>query len=123
MVVRRLETVLGDQETAEVEFGLEEFAFRELYVELVVRESFEDFLDVLEVLFLGFAEDEDVVKVDNDVGIVEIAEYSINHLLEGGRSIGESKRHDVILKVSNFGSGCCFVSISESNKDIVVAVA
>jgi len=49
----------------------------------------------LPVLFKGFHEDKDVVQIDHDYAFQdEVLKDVINHCLEGGRTVRETKEHD-----------------------------
>ena len=73
------------------------------------------------VFFLRLAEDQDVVQVDDDEDVGDVAEDIIHEMLECRRGVGHSKGHYEILKgtVARAEHGLPFVS--GQDPDIVVS--
>lgn len=116
--VVHLDTGGGDDEAEElaavaVEFAL--FAFNE---QPILAEAFEDLADVV-VVFVGVRrEDEDVVEVDDDEVVQEIAKDVVHESLEGGGSVGETEGHDkgFEVAVASAESGLPLVTFLDPDK-------
>jgi hypothetical protein len=70
-----------------------EFAFPGIGIQAMLPESAEDFFDMLFVLGHIVRVDQDVIEVDNDTDVEEVAKDVIHELLKGRRGIGKSKGH------------------------------
>src|SRR6516165_8189134 len=68
--------------------------------EAVGAEAFQHEAYVALVFLAGPAEDEDVIEIDDSKVVQEVAQDVVHEVLEGGGSVGETKRHDVVLVVA-----------------------
>ena len=76
--------------------------------------------DYLLVLFLRLGEDQDVVQIDHhDILCYEVPEDVIHHGLEGGRTVGHSKKHYQGFKQTSIGPEGCLPLIPRLNADVV----
>src|ERR1700742_796434 len=73
------------------------------------------------MLLFGFGEDQDVVKIDNDKDINDIREGVIHEVLELGRRVAQSKRHNTVFKETIFCLECCLPFITWFNPDKVIS--
>ena len=74
--------VVGDDESEELGRGFGELAFLRLGIESIGDESTEDFADVFRVPGWVVGEDEDVVEVDEDGDVQDVAEDVVHEVLE-----------------------------------------
>ena len=77
-------------------------------------------------LVLGhiFGRDEDIIEVDNDTNIEEVAENVIHEVLESGVGICKSERHNEPFKrtIVSMESGLPFFTISNTNEVVSMSV-
>jgi formyltetrahydrofolate hydrolase len=100
-----------------------EFAFVEVRIEVVFLEDLEDRLKICEMLLSRFAEDEDVVQIDNDEAVQEGLEDRVHETLERGWSIAESKGHDKELVVAISRPKRCFRNVLVLDANLPVSRA
>ena len=101
-----METLVIDVMAKKRDFTLKERTFLQFNVELVLPEQGEDRLKVLEVVFNGFAEDMDVIQVDNHEGIKVWVEHIVHSSLESSWSICHTKWHNKPLILARPGDEC-----------------
>ena len=87
---------------------------------LEVSEHFTDMVTV-EIGIVGV--DEDIVQVNEDADIEEVAKNVIHESLKGGWRIGESKRHYTPFKGAIASSECGFPCITFADSDKMVGVS
>ena len=67
-------------------------------------------------------EDQDIVKIDNDMSIIyEVVKDALHDGLECGRCVTKAESHDEGFKKTKFGFKCCFPFVTIADTDIVVA--
>ena len=76
-------------------------------IETMFSETTEDFADMLLVFRRVVGVDENVVKVDGNIYVEKITKDVIHESLEGGRSIGQSERHNKPFEGSIASPECC----------------
>ena len=86
-------------------------------IETMFPETTEDLTDMLLVFHRVIGVDEDVVKVDGDINVEEVAEDVIHESLESGRSIGQSEGHNKPFKRSVASLECHLPFITFCNAD------
>jgi hypothetical protein len=94
-----------------------EFAFPGVGIQAMLPESVEDFFDMLFVLGHIIRVDQDVIKVDNDTDVEEVAEDVVHEVLEGHRGIGKSKGHYQPFKraIASAEGGLLFFTFCNAN--------
>jgi hypothetical protein len=92
-VFSHLESVRGKDVSEVFHTVPVEFAFPSVGIQAMLPESVEDFFDVLFVLGHIVRVDQDVIEVDNDTDIEEVAEDVIHEALKGHRDVGKSEWH------------------------------
>ena len=73
------------------------------------------------VLCLIFTKDKNIVQIDHDKFVQEINEHFIHEAHEGGRSVGQPKRHNCKLVEAIASGECSFWDISFVDADLIVA--
>lgn len=106
----------GNDEAEELAAVAVEFALLAFDKQPMLAEAFEDLADVV-VVFVGVrGKDEDVVEVDDDEIVQEIAEDVVHEGLEGGGGVGETEGHDkgFEVAVASAESGFPLVTLLDS---------
>ncbi|KAG6868023.1 hypothetical protein C0993_008259 [Termitomyces sp. T159_Od127] len=67
--------------------------------------------------------DQDVVRVHNDKDVVQVMEYVVHEVLEGGGGVGHTKGHHKVLKEAIVGAEGSFPFMPWGYTDIVIARA
>jgi len=67
--------------------------------------------------------DEDIVQVNEDTNIKEVAKNVIHELLKGGWRIGESERHYTPFKGAIVSLECSFPFVTFTDSDKMVGVS
>ncbi|GBG81429.1 hypothetical protein CBR_g32106 [Chara braunii] len=88
-----------------------------------VAEDREDLAEVLKVRLEGGAEDQDVIKVDDDTDFEEVVEDVVHGRLEGSGGIGESEWHHEELVVPEPRAEGGLVGVLLADTDLVEATA
>ena len=117
------DSLLGYDEAKEGDLTRVEETLLKLDVETVFEETFEDLTHVLNVLFKGIRENQDIIEVDNAELINEFAEDVIDIRLEGAGCAVETKRHDQVFKLSVAGSESGFVFFAEGDPDEIECIS
>ena len=86
-------------------------------IEAMFPETTEDLTDMLLVFHRVVRVDEDVIKVDGDINVEEVAEDVVHESLESGRSIGQSERHNKPFEGSITSPECRLPFITFHNAD------
>ena len=86
-------------------------------IETMFPETTEDLVDMLLVFRRVVRVDEDVVKVDGNINVEEVAEDVIHESLESGWSIGQSERHNKPFEGSIASLECRLPFITFRNAD------
>ena len=86
-------------------------------IETMFPEMTEDLMDMLLVFRRVIGVDEDVIKVDGDINIEEVAEDVIHESLESSWSIGQSEGHNKPFKRSIASPECHLPFITFRNAD------
>jgi hypothetical protein len=72
----------------------------------------------------GASEDQDVIEIDQDNFLHDkVLEDLIDHSLECGQTIGETKLHYQGLKEASIYAECCLPLIALTDMDIIVSPA
>ena len=114
---------VGHQDVSEVfHTVLVKLAFSGVCVEAMFPEPAEDFFDVLFVLRHVVGVDEDVVEVDDDTDIEEVAEDVVHETLKGRGCVGKSEGHHQPFKraVASAEGGLPFFTFCDVNKVVCV---
>jgi hypothetical protein len=90
---------------------------------VVLLEDLEDRLEVCQVFLTCFAEDEDVVQIDDNEAVEDGFEGRVHEVLECGWSVAETKRHDEELVVAISRLECRFWDVLVFGADLPVARA
>ena len=111
----------GDYVTQVFDRFLEEFAFRHIAIHLVFTEDFKDLADVLCMILVVSAINQDIIDVDNHTNIKKGFQDILDQGLESGGCIGESKRHDLILVMAISRAKCSFFDVILVDPNLVVS--
>jgi hypothetical protein len=105
-----------------LDFALEEEAFMQACIELVLLEHLENCVQVLKMLFARLGEDEDVIQVDEYKFAHLMPEDLVHDLLERGRGVGETKAEHFELEVPNGRAESRFRHVFRWDADLVVSL-
>lgn len=97
-----------------------EFAFFSFHEQTILKQSLKDQPNTSHMICLIFGENENVIHIDKHKVVNEISQYIVHHCLKNSGSIGESKRHYKILKVTQVSVECRFPIISLTDGNQVV---
>ena len=100
LAVVHLHAVGRDDEAEEFAMVAIKLALFSLDEELVLPKSLENLLDLGRVLVRVVREDEDVVEVDDQKVVEQVAEDIVHERLEGCRGVGKAEGHDECLEVT-----------------------
>src|SRR4051812_42323871 len=99
---------------------LHNFALGHFCVEFVLPESFQNLSKMCDVVSLGLAVYQNIVKIDNYKFIKKFVKNIVHQSHECCRGIGQSKRHYYIFKVAVSGSKCCLGNVFFLDSNLVV---
>jgi hypothetical protein len=117
------ETTIEVRKAEEGDLTRAEETLLKLDIETVFKETFEDLTHMLNVLFKGIGEDQDIVEVDNAELINEFAENMVDVGLESAGCAMETKRHDQVFELSIAGSESGFVFFARGDPDEIESVS
>ncbi|MBW0575632.1 hypothetical protein O181_115347, partial [Austropuccinia psidii MF-1] len=72
------------------------------------------------MFFCRFGKGYNVIQINHNIKIKKILEDIIDKILKGGRSVGESKRHDQVLKAAICSSKSCQMLITLLDSEKVI---
>ena len=78
---------------------------------------------MMDMLMLGFREDQNVIEVDEDKLVEHVSEHIVNQGLENSRGIGEAEGHYQVLMMPRRSVKGRFPLISLSDLDQMVGIA
>ena len=86
-------------------------------VEMMLLEASENFSDMVLAFFFGVGVDEYVIEVHQYTNIEQVAKDVIHEVLESGRCVGESKRHNAPFEgaIASPESRLPFIALSDSD--------
>ena len=99
-----------------------EFTFAEFASQSIFTEPLKNPFNMGDMLFGGFGEDEDIIKVNEAKDIEEFTKTIVGVCLKGRRSIGEAKGHDKIFVVTVARAESGFIFITGSNAQLVICI-
>ena len=91
-------------------------------VKLVFAKDVQDQTKVMQVLFLGFGVNQNVVQVAHDKLIDVRPEHTVHASLESGRGVNQAKAQHGVLKVTKGRAKGRGRDVGVSNADLVVAL-
>ena len=100
-----------------------ELAFVGMSVKSMLLESLEYLVDMLSVIRDVVRVDQYVVQVNHYRDIEHVRENVVHKMLEGGRHIRKSERHNVPFEGAIAGAECCFPFIAIGDADQVICVS
>ena len=110
-----------DDVTEILDFLSCKLALAEVCIEVVLLEDLEDRLEVCQVFLTCFAEDEDVIQIDDNKAVKDGLEDRVHEVLEHGWGIAETKGHDEELVVAISRLKCRFWDVLVFDADLPVA--
>ena len=87
----------------------------------MLLQNFKDLSDMLGMVNVIFAVDEDIIDVHHYTDVKERSEDILDKSLKGGRSIGKTKWHDLVLVVSVSCVKGSFLDVILMNLNLVIA--
>src|SRR6184192_212967 len=99
----------------------EEFAFGHVPIHFVLAEDFEDLADVVDMLLVISAVDQDIIDVYNHTNVQQRFQDVLDQRLEGSRGIRESEGHDFVLIMTVSCAKGCFLDVVLVNADLIVS--
>ena len=103
--------------------GLGEEALGQLGVKLILSQNGEDSVQMLDMFLQGLTENQNVIEESNDKLTIRACEDGVHDTRECWWSVGDSKWHNSKLKVPMMRFKCCFLFITLSHADLMVARA
>lgn len=99
------------------------FHFFYVCAQYVHPQYFENFIKMLQMLFLTSTINEDVIKINNEKFTNERLEYLVHQSHENTLYIGQSKRHDKSFIKSFTSLESFFPFITKSNTNLMVSTS
>src|SRR6184192_2369046 len=99
----------------------EEFALGHVPIHLVLAEDFEDLADVVDMLLVISAVNEDIIDVDNHTDVQQRFQDVLDQRLESSWGIRESEGHNLVLIVTISCTKSRFLDVIFVNTDLIVS--
>src|SRR6184192_4328173 len=99
----------------------EEFAFGHVPIHLVLAEDFEDLADVVDMLLVISAVNEDIINIYNHTDVQQRFQDVLDQRLEGSWGICESEGHDFVLIMTISCAKSHFLDVIFVNADLIVS--
>src|SRR3954469_21779972 len=98
-----------------------EFEFGHVSIHLVFAKDFEDLADVMDMLLVISAIDQDIIDVYDHTDVQQRFQDVLDQRLEGSWSIREPERHDFVLIVTISCAKCRLLNVILMNADLIVS--
>src|SRR3954462_7971887 len=96
-----------------------EFAFGHVSIHLVFAKDFENLADVMDMLLVISAIDQDIIDVYDHADVQQGFQDVLNQRLKGSWGVRESKGHDLVLIVTVSCAECSLLNVILMNADLI----